>query len=124
MAEYHCEIRKRLGELLPGQGDVWWNLDHRPNELAGDVGEALKKYGLPWLDVLSSATSILQAWYRHGNAIGFAPRGQFVIALMHWNRDERELAERLIHDYLSDDLAPGHAEYVKRVVERISIGRP
>jgi hypothetical protein len=124
VAEYHCDIRKRLGEVLPGEGDVWWNLEHGPAELAADVGSALEKHGVPWLDGLSSRASIWQAWCCEGNAIGFAPRGQLVVALMQWNRGEKKLAERLIHDYLDDDHAPGHADYVERVVERLGIGRP
>ena len=121
VAESHCEIRKRLGELMPAEGDVWWNLDHESEVLAADVGAALERFGVPWLDRLASRDSILQAWYREGNEIGFAPRGQFVAALIHWHRGEEELAKRLLRQYLREELVPGHADYVNDVVERLGI---
>ena len=121
VAEYHCEIRKRLGELMPVEGDVWWSLDHEPEVLAADVGEELERFGLTWLDGLGSREAILQAWYREGNEMGFAPRGQLVVALIHWHRGEQDLARRLLRQYLDEDLAPGHADYVNEVLNRLGI---
>jgi hypothetical protein len=121
VAEYHCELRKRLGELMPVEGDVWWNLDHEADVLAADVGEALERFGLPWLDRLASRDAILKAWYRYGNEIGFAPRGQLVVALIHWHRGEQDLAKRLLREYLNEDHAPGHAGYVDDMLERLGI---
>lgn len=121
VSESHCEIRTRLGELPTNEGERWWNLAHDSRDLAADVGEELQEHGLPWLESLSSRASILQAWERDGDAIGFAPRGRLVIALMHWHRGEHELAKRLVHEYLEATHAPGHADYVREIAERIGI---
>ena len=33
VAEYYCEIRRRLGELMPGEGEYWWSrpVEHWPS---------------------------------------------------------------------------------------------
>lgn len=121
VAEYHCEIRKRLGELIADEGEVWWNLEHEPTVLAADVDDALQGSGFPWLDSLASRDAILQAWYRTENEIGLAPRGQLVIALIHWHRGEEEIALRLLREYVRQEHAPGQAEYVNGVLERLDI---
>jgi hypothetical protein len=117
VSESHCEISMRLGELPTGS-ERWWNLEQDPRELAADVGDELREHGMPWLDALSSRASILQAWHREGDAIGFAPRGRLIVALMHWLRGEHQLAERLVRDYLEGSHPPGHAEYVQEVLDR------
>jgi hypothetical protein len=106
---------------MPEPGDVWWNLDHEPDALASGVAEALQREGLPFLDGFSSREAILQGWYRDGNAIGFPPRGQLSVALMHWHRGERDLAERLIGDYLDTDIPPGHADFVRAVARQLGL---
>ncbi len=53
--ERDCHFRVGLGELLTG-GDVWW--DVRPDTDVAMLGEtlveALRRYGLPWLEARSS----------------------------------------------------------------------
>ena len=53
----------RLGELLTGE-DQWWNL--RPGtdveELGRAVGDAVERYGLPWLDEMSDTETYLDTF--------------------------------------------------------------
>jgi hypothetical protein len=121
VAEYYCEIRRRLGEMLPGEGEYWWSLDASRAAVASDVRRALEDHGLPFLDSLTSRELIIRAWYRTGDGIGFPPRGALAIALLHWERDEKDVAEQLVHRYLGSDLSPGHRDYVNGLVARLGL---
>jgi hypothetical protein len=116
VGEHHCEIRRRLGEMLPGEGELWWRLDADPLAVAADVHRALEEYGLPFLDGLTSRDLIIQAWYRTGDSLGFAPRGALAIALLHWERGEKDIAAQLVRKYLASELAPEHRDYVESLV--------
>ena len=83
VAEYYCEIRRRLGEMMPGEGEYWWSLGANPVAVAADVRRALEDYGLPYLESLKSGDLIIRAWYRTGHSIGFSSRGALAIALLH-----------------------------------------
>jgi hypothetical protein len=121
IAEPYCEIRKRLGELMPSAGDIWWSLDHEPDVLAADVAEPLDRVGLPYLDGLSWREAILQAWYRHGDEIGLPPRGQLSIALIHYHRGERDLAARLVREYLNAEHREEHVDFVATIVADLNL---
>jgi hypothetical protein len=121
VAEYYCEIRRRLGEMMPGPGEYWWSLDHAPAVVADDVRQALVEYGLPFLDDLISRDLVLRAWYRTGNSVGFSPRGDLAIALLHWERGERDVAASVVRRYLGADLSPGHRDYVEKLVAALGL---
>ena len=71
--EYECIVRKRIGDLLPNKTDYWWEItpSTKAEELAKEVGAAVEKLGLPWLEkcsdirkiayILSEKPSILSA---------------------------------------------------------------
>ena len=78
--EYDCQLRKRLGELMPVGRDVWWSLDD-PAETARVVGPALSSYALPWLERLSSRDALIEEYRRvGGGALGMTPRAAVEIA--------------------------------------------
>jgi hypothetical protein len=56
--------RKRIGELMPANADVWWSLpsDRALDAAATEIVGALEGYGLPALDSLTSAASLLTLW--------------------------------------------------------------
>jgi hypothetical protein len=120
IAEPDCEIRRRLGELMPVSGDCWWRLDADPIAVATDVRRALEDHGLPFLDSLKSRELIISAW----DSVGFAPRGALAVALLHWERGEQDLAEQLIRSYLGSELAPSHREYVEDLLARHGLRAP
>ena len=47
--EYNCQLRVRIGQLLPEPADTWWPLDTLSEQLAEIVTTALTGYGFPWL---------------------------------------------------------------------------
>ncbi len=50
--EYECQLRARIGRLMPRGVDDWWELAARddPAPVANRVLDALRTFGLPWLD--------------------------------------------------------------------------
>jgi hypothetical protein len=121
IAEPYCEIRRRLGELMPGEGEFWWNLNADIGAVAADVRSAFEEYGLPFLDGLKNRDAIIRTWYRTGDEIGFAPRGALAIALLHWERGEKDVAAQMIRRYLASDLPPGHREYVEKLIAPLAL---
>ncbi|WP_346384749.1 DUF4304 domain-containing protein, partial [Nocardioides sp.] len=65
-SDYHCQLRKRIGELLPEQADVWWRLDHPDAE--ADVAAAIRDHGLPWLARFENYAELLDLWSSGGGA--------------------------------------------------------
>lgn len=51
LKEYDCELRSRIGSLLPNRNDKWWNVssDSDPEILLREVFGDLSEYALPWL---------------------------------------------------------------------------
>lgn len=49
--EYNCQIRLRIGHLLPENLDHWWTVGPETNieRLALDVARVVENVGLPWL---------------------------------------------------------------------------
>ncbi|MBI3607238.1 MAG: DUF4304 domain-containing protein [Nitrospirae bacterium] len=49
--EYNCQIRLRIGHLLPENLDHWWTVGPETNieQLALDVTRVVEDVGLPWL---------------------------------------------------------------------------
>jgi hypothetical protein len=113
--EATCQLRKRLGHLLPSGQDTSWSLDS-PAEAAGAVGSAISSVGLPWLDELASRDSVVEAYRnRGGDALGMAPRAPLEIGMLVAEGD-RARAEAILRDYLSSDLSPVHREWVETVL--------
>ena len=116
-SDYHCQLRKRIGELLPERADVWWRLDHRGAE--ADAVAAVRDTGLPWLDQFGSYDSLLQVWERGGGtAVGLNfPAAALDIADVHLSRGERDKAETLLADYVSQvhqTRQPGHLDILRK----------
>jgi len=51
-SESDCHLRCRIGHLLPGRQDLWWEVgEHQDNSsVVGDVRRACTGKGLAWLD--------------------------------------------------------------------------
>lgn len=52
LKEYDCDVRARIGGLLPNKQDKWWVVNQRsdPERLAEDVFAQLDRYVLPWFE--------------------------------------------------------------------------
>ncbi len=110
--EYDCDVRRRIGELMPAGMDYWWKVTSTTDSaaIAKEVCQALLQHGMPWLDQtgksLSDVAHELQRQASHSKAaVAFALAGDLPsatdamsIALAHCNPlfipKLRRLAER------------------------------
>ncbi|MGA2814393.1 MAG: DUF4304 domain-containing protein, partial [Candidatus Acidiferrum sp.] len=63
---HNCQLRKRIGFLLPVQRDYWWTVVPSANvdDLAVELAETWRKYGAPWMRIkanLPEAANQLEA---------------------------------------------------------------
>jgi hypothetical protein len=71
-AEYHCTIRERIGLLMPGGQDYWWEIEASSDlsALAKEVQKAWLEYGQPWLHQNWGDLKVARALLaRHGHEI-------------------------------------------------------
>jgi hypothetical protein len=126
--EYQCEIRARLGELMPEGEGGWWTLKAETGLLASAIWEAIEEYGLPFLDRYPSRSAILAEWYRDGASAldRWEARGGLMAALIHAHRGEKALAEETLSAYYQAALVehPRHASFVREVAERAGLALP
>jgi hypothetical protein len=126
--EYQCEIRARLGELMPEGEGGWWTLKAETRLLASTIWEAIEEYGLPFLDRFPSRAAILSEWYRDGASAltRWDARGGLAVALIHAYRGEKALAEETLSEYYQAALVnhPRHASFVMEVAERAGLALP
>jgi len=66
LKEYDCDVRARIGQLLPTKQDKWWTVspDIDPEGLADDVFTNLVKHALPWFEHLSSYEAVASEFLR------------------------------------------------------------
>lgn len=105
--EYDCQLRRRLGELMPAATDLWWSLDD-PEEAAKVVGSAISSSALPWLERLATRDRVVDEYRRFGgSALGMTPRAPAEIAWLMAETD-RDEAEQILREYLASDLRETH----------------
>jgi hypothetical protein len=110
--EYDCQLRVAIGELLPGDDDLWWSLD-RPDIAADRALVTLQEVALPWLDSRAARDAIIASYDAVGWAeLGLNPVGPVQIAWLLKDRD-RGKAEAILRAYLNEDLGPGHRQYLE-----------
>lgn len=113
-SEYHCQLRARIGQLLPEHSDVWWRLDHSDAE--ADVLEAVREYALPWLSRLTSYRDVIDIWQTEGQAaVGLPyPAAPMDLAdILMWV-GRREEARDLLLEYTSREHVGGHLEVLRK----------
>lgn len=57
--EYDCDVRLRIGELMPVGMDYWWKVTSATDSalIASEVCQALLRHGMPWLDQTGKSLS-------------------------------------------------------------------
>ena len=91
--EFDCQVRTRLGALMPEASDKWWKLraPRGPSPRPGELGDALTTLGLPWLErmtVPEEARCCIESW-APTQAMGF-----------HLAAGELQLARALLREIL------------------------
>ena len=78
--EGFCEIRQRIGTLMPGEHDRWWPFAKDPDGVAEAITDAVSSYALPFLARFDSRSSIIASWDSLEAAT--PPRRDLSLALM------------------------------------------
>jgi len=106
--DYNCQLRKRLGELLPEQADVWWSLEHA--DAGEDVRREVSDQALPWLDRFGSYQQIVAIFETAGrDPLGMHPAAPLDLADLYIVMGDRAKARELLVHYAAAEHAPGHA---------------
>lgn len=60
LKEYNCDLRTRIGRLLPHKCDYWWKVtsNTKLDELITDVSTKVEQFAHPWLDDLTNYPSV------------------------------------------------------------------
>lgn len=130
--EYVCEIRCRLPELMPedewpvtNKGAGWWSLDEPPERTAIELRDLVARYALPFFETLKDRDSVIELWHREPQNEALPGRAPLSIAVILFQRGDREGAERLMRDYVREGFStPGHGEFVREVAESMGISLP
>jgi hypothetical protein len=122
--ESHCQIRARLGLLLPSQKDTWWNLNRPAEDIAADVVPLVKRYGLPFLERYGTRKAILRAWDAGELDPWLFPPKALSIAIMHIHLGNLERAREIVIAYYSTINKPQHAEFTRKIAAKIGIKLP
>lgn len=111
--DYDCQLRKRIGELMPDQNDVWWPLDFEPSQ--EQAIDALREVGLSWLDQFTSRQIVLDTfWTGDEDELGMSPSAALDIADLLLATGNIQAAEQTVRNYLAKgDLHRGHRDYVE-----------
>ncbi|MGH1488593.1 MAG: DUF4304 domain-containing protein [Acidimicrobiales bacterium] len=108
--EPHCHFRQRVGGLLPGGLDRWWELGSVADvELVGvSASEALTTYGLPWLRDRSEPVDALNVRLSECGVMVslIVDCGLALIA------DRPDIASSMFHKWLIDSDTYGDSEQV------------
>ncbi|MBB5033889.1 DUF4304 domain-containing protein [Prosthecobacter vanneervenii] len=66
LKEYDCELRTRIGSLLPNKNDKWWDVTSGsdPEELMHEVSDDISDYALPWLNKLKTWEEVAAEFVR------------------------------------------------------------
>lgn len=109
--DYNCQLRYRLGELLPERRDVWWNLEHA--DAGRDAARAIAEHALPWLDGLRSNADIVAAYRQSGvEHLGVNASGMLDIADLYLALNDRADAHELLSQYVRRTMIGHHVSYV------------
>ncbi len=119
---FDCQLRQRLGNLMPAGRDLWWSLGD-PDEAVLAVRAALASNGLPWLDRIKTREALLVAYRLDGpSALGMASNAPLLIAWLLAATD-RSAAEAMLEGYLAQDLRPEHRAWVEQHLIDAGFGR-
>ena len=67
--------RQRIGTLMPDRADRWWDVasETEGGTVAMELNAALKDYGFPALQAVSTTSALVQLW-RSGQSPGLTER--------------------------------------------------
>jgi hypothetical protein len=110
--EYSCTVRRRIGALMPGGEDHWWDVAGGATDTVGtEVRGAVEDLALPWLARYADPADAL-AYLRSTNYAYASPVDGFALAL---SLNDNELARTLYREWMAslDRPAPALVEWAE-----------
>ncbi len=96
-SEPESHVRQRLGVLVHGGRDVWFDLSSDLEVIAETLIDYLKRVGLPFLDGFSGLKEVADHFEANGSLPGLtAARGKVVAAIVNQELGKAELAQALL----------------------------
>jgi hypothetical protein len=142
VSESSCEIRARIGRLMPVGHDHWWRLSEaqkldsiavglteklpilqpfRSPDLSQNVLSSVQDYGLPFLERFAARSKIIEAWQRDQLREWMPPRAPLSIGIILAQQGETERARKLIRDYYTRVDKVGHRRFVMHVARSLGL---
>lgn len=121
--EHECTIRARLGELLRGSPDLWWDLAGEAEAVAHDVIGLLVDHGLPFLERFSSRAAVMDQWVSFNESevtLNHVPR--MTVALLRLAQGDRGSARELLADQARRTTNPKVKEAMQRLADQHNLG--
>jgi hypothetical protein len=91
VAEFHCQIRQRIGALLPGGNDKWWLLtdarERHEENVVRELQAGLIGYGFPWFSPSATQEGLMEALQQEATYLD-AVRSASLLARIHVVRGE------------------------------------
>lgn len=105
-SESLCQLRQRIGGLMPGSEDHWWQVTPATalEPLAADVARHWVQAGLPWLERFVTPEAAAAELVRRGV--------RFDAAVLYLSHGDRAAAERLVQEVLLSQENTLHRQYV------------
>ncbi len=117
--EYDCQIRERLGKLLPGQ-DYWWTITDDNKRMTDEIIDGLATNGLKWFSGIETKEKIIaNSDYLPYNS---SPANKLDISLIVWF-DDKEKGSQLFREYYNsiEPAKLSHKLYVRDLAKELGI---
>jgi hypothetical protein len=114
---YDCQMRRTMGDLMGSTtGDLWWSLEDP--KASSNAAQALKNFGLPWLDQFNNTESVITSFGHEGPfPLGLSPAGGLDVADLCTARGENSRARTILENYVATPVLHTHAAYLTGYLE-------
>jgi hypothetical protein len=123
ISELHCQIRQRIGHLLPIQRDCWWTLKAKPQIIATDMRNHFNKFVFPFLERFSSEDAIMSEWEKNKN-FQFAtctPAPKVMLAFILFSQGKCSHAHLILHEEYTESKMPEYAQRIKNIAAQLGL---
>lgn len=111
--EPECDVRMRIGFLMPVNADHWWTFDtgEDPSKLLSELSIALSVYALPWIEKSWTLVNVIE-----DSTINLRPHQ--IAALAYLNGDPQKTQQLLQELY---DNKPASRAFTGSIARKMSI---
>lgn len=118
-----CEIRDFRSKLVHLEEQAEWNdLSQSQDELVTNLISVIDQAILPFLDLHRTRQSILDSYLKEGEKLGFPPRHELSMAVLHYGMGNLGGAKRLLtHEFEKNKNNPFYQEVYSNLSNHIKL---